>query len=170
MEVWRVVSSPLLGFGLEQTFNAHLVQLPPLFQDVMSSAPHLPSWMGQVGGWALSLPGLECLKPCTCMYSLMFEGPFLCADVSLIYALFITLKQISEIGHWWLHIRICPTSLQELHLVWMSLSASCLFLFVSNIYLVCYLRGEHIVCSKALMRINQRKGEREQRNLSLLFF
>lgn len=94
-----MVSPPLLGFGLEQTFNGHLVQLPLLFQGVMSSVPHLPSWMGQVGGWALSLPGLACLKPYTCMYSLMFEGP-LCADVSLIYALFTALKQITETDHW----------------------------------------------------------------------
>lgn len=62
-----------------------------------------------------------------------------------------------------------PASLQELHLVWMSLSESCLFLFGSNICLVCYLREEHIVYSKALMRINQKKGEREQRNLTLFF-
>lgn len=47
----------------------------------------------------------------------------------------------------------------------MSLSEPCLFFFGCNIYPVCYLRGEHIVCSKALMRINQMKGEREQGNL-----
>lgn len=49
----------------------------------------------------------------------------------------------------------------------MSLSEPCLFFFGCNIYPVCYLRGEHIVCSKALMRINQMKGEREQGNLLL---
>lgn len=49
----------------------------------------------------------------------------------------------------------------------MSLSEPCLFFFGCNIYPVCYLRGEHIVCSKALMRINQTKGEREQENLLL---
>lgn len=51
----------------------------------------------------------------------------------------------------------------------MSLSEPCLFFFGCNIYPVCYLRGEHIVCSKALMRINQTEREREQENL-LLFF
>lgn len=61
-------------------------------------------------------------------------------------------------------------SLQELHLVWMSLSEPCLFFFWCNIYLVCYLRGEHTVCSKALMRINQMEGEREWSNLLLRFF
>lgn len=52
----------------------------------------------------------------------------------------------------------------------MSLSEPCLFFFGCNIYPVCYLRGEHIVCSKALMRINQTKGEREQENLLLFGF
>lgn len=103
----------------------------------------------------------------------------LCWLVSLIYGLWSSYAAhcpetgISEIcwrrpcARMGLHVFL---SLQELHLVWMSLSEPCLFFFWCNIYLVCYLRGEHTVCSKALMRINQMEGERERSNLLLCFF
>lgn len=43
-----------------------------------------------------------------------------------------------------------------------------LFFFGCNVYPSCYLRGEHIVCPRALMRINQREGDWERSNLSFL--
>lgn len=53
--------------------------------------------------------------------------------------------------------------------MWMSLSEPCLFFFGCNIHPVCYLRGEHIVCSKALMRINQTKGGEGREKLVAAF-
>lgn len=103
----------------------------------------------------------------------MFEGACLCGDVSLIYDLFITLKlefriRLAAAAR----ACICPCLSPgiEFAVEVMSLSEPCLFFFGCNIYPVCYLRGEHIVCSKALMRINQTKREREQENLLLFGF